>query len=104
MGKQKTGKRKVRKAFGSGATHLGGKVQISRESDSADPDLLPYVDKLMSELKGLKPLDQISLLTQEDALQALGMIDETLQHLNTQLGVARSLRQMLESKKRDDQA
>ena len=68
--------------------------------DTADNDVLPYVEHFMMQMSEIKPLEEISLLTQEDAQQALGMIDDTLRQLNQRLGVARSLKQVLEAKRR----
>ena len=78
---------------------LQDKIEVL--SDRADPDVLPYVDNFVAQMQTIKPMEEISLLTQEDALQAINMIDETLRQLNERLGVARSLKQLLETKQRE---
>jgi len=80
------------------AETLQDKIEVL--SDRADEDVIPYVDNFMTQMKTIKPMEEISLLTQEDARQALNMIDETLRQLNERLGVARSLKQLLETKQR----
>ena len=70
------------------------------KNDTADSDVLPYVNHFMVQMSEIKPLEEISLLTQEDAQQALGVIDDTLRQLNERLGLARSLKQILETKRR----
>ena len=77
---------------------LQDKIEVI--ADSQDPDVMPYVDNLVAQMHQLKPLEEISLLTQEDAQQAITMIDDTLRQLNERLGVARSLKQLLETKQR----
>ena len=73
---------------------------ISEQTDTADPNLLPYLNEFISRLQDMKPLEEISLLTQEDAAQALATIDRTLEELNNHLGVAKSLKHLLQNTKR----
>lgn len=82
-----------------------GKLQerIEIVQDRADSDILPYVDKLIADLRSLPALDDISLLSQQDALSAIGTLDRTLAVLNNHLGVARSLKQLLETKRRTEE-
>ena len=74
--------------------------EIEIISDRKDEDVLPYVDNFMAQMQTIKPMEEISLLTQEDAKQAINMIDETLRQLNQRLGIARSLKQILDTKQR----
>ena len=78
---------------------LREKIEVLKDSDTRDADLLPYVDGFLSNLKKIGPMEEISLLTQQDAKQALEMIDKTLKELSAHLGVARSLKQLLQAKR-----
>jgi hypothetical protein len=101
--------RKVRASLPASATQrkrpkprpLSEQIEVIRErTDVRDDDLSPYVAKLVSSLQDLKPIDEISLLTQEDAAQALATIERTLEELNNHLGTARSLKHLLQMNKR----
>ncbi|MFN8388963.1 MAG: hypothetical protein U0136_01585 [Bdellovibrionota bacterium] len=79
---------------------LSDRIEVSSSpADNVDLDLLPYVDSLVSRIHALKPLEEISLLAQEDATQALAMIDETMKVLQLHLGKAESLKKLLEQKR-----
>ena len=88
------------KGFGKRANSASLREKIEIVADRPDEDVLPYLENFMAQMKDIKPIEEISLLTQEDAKQAIATIDETLRQLNERLGVARSLRQLLAQTKR----
>ena len=91
---------KPKSAFGKKKKPQSLRQEIEVLSDRADEDVLPYVDNFMTQMQQIKPMEESSLLTQEDAKQALNQIDDTLRQLNERLGLARSLKQLLETKQR----
>ena len=92
--------KKRARGFGKKRQPLREEIEVLNDrEDRTDDDVIPYVDNLMERMRSLQPMEEISLLTQEDAKQALTMIDETLKQLNERMGIARSLRQLLETKR-----
>jgi len=92
--------KKRARGFGKAAQSSSLREKIEIINDRPDEDVLPYLENFMAQMQDIKPLEEISLLTQEDARQAIATIDETLRQLNERLGVARSLRQLLSQTKR----
>lgn len=92
--------KKRTRGFGKRAHSASLREKIEIVADRPDEDVLPYLENFMAQMKDIKPIEEISLLTQEDAKQAIATIDETLRQLNERLGVARSLRQLLSQTKR----
>jgi len=72
-----------------------------QEVDSLDTDLSGYLSALISDMAKTPKLENISLATQEDALEAIKVLDTTKDVLDSNLRKARALRQLLEQKRGD---
>lgn len=66
--------------------------------DVEDDDVLGYVDQLLKSCSAIPPLERFSLLTKEDALKALTVIERAQNQVQGHLKTAKALRSLLESR------
>jgi hypothetical protein len=66
--------------------------------DVEDEDVLTYVDNLLRTCKEIGPLEPFSLMSREEALQAISMLLGRRRVMESHLKTARALRTLLESK------
>jgi hypothetical protein len=74
-------------------------VEVDRGSktDSADPEVLDYVNEFLASYSQIPPLPPTSLLTQEDAREALIVLNEAQGRIDSHLKTAKALKQLLRS-------
>lgn len=73
-------------------------VEVIQEADTLDIDAEAYLTSFLQDFATLKPLGHISLLSQEDAKEALLTLNETQAKIERQLKTARALKRMLKDK------
>ena len=66
--------------------------------DVEDEDILTYVDNLLRSCNQIDPLKPFSLMSREDALQAISLLLGRSRVVESHLKTARALRTLLESK------
>ena len=94
-------KRKERKAS---PKDLSAQVETIQLKDSMgaffdveDQEVLTYVDDLLRSCKQIGPLEPFSLMSKEDAIQALSMLEQKQRIIARHLKNARALKTLLES-------
>lgn len=93
--------KRVRKNLKKSNTGLRSQVEVLRENpsggDSADADVLSYVNEFIQSYSKIPPLPATSLLTKEDAQRALVVLEEAQARVTSHLKTARALKRLLQS-------
>ena len=87
--------RPTKQSLSQGVEKISYEVPDSPLFDVQDEDVLGYVDQFLRGYSNIPPLEKFSLLTKEDALKALVVLEKAHSLVQSHLKTAKALKKML---------
>ncbi|MCB0346714.1 MAG: hypothetical protein KDD66_16480 [Bdellovibrionales bacterium] len=81
---------------------LHEQVELVRESDRVDLDLLPYVEYTLRQMASQLQLDELDLTTPESAEKSFNALSGKLEEINRQKKLVHSLKMLLKDAEKLD--